>query len=126
MGRSAKNKAYQLGIFAEYVAIFMLLIKGYSILHRRYRCHFGEIDIIAKKGNTTVFCEVKARQDYKTAIESLSEKQKSRIIRSAEYYMSCLKTGPVNNKIDTEVFRCDMILVLPWQLPVHIKNAWYK
>ena len=126
MAKSAKEKAYQLGVVAEYAAIFVLFIKGYSILHRRYRCPFGEIDIIAKKGNTTVFCEVKARQDYKTAVESLSEKQKKRIIRSSEYYMSHLKTRPINNKIDTELFRCDIMLVLPLRLPVHIKNAWYK
>ena len=34
---------------------------GYLILERRYRCKLGEIDIIARDGDVTVFVEVKAR-----------------------------------------------------------------
>ena len=35
---------------------------GYAILERRYRCRLGEIDIIARDGDVTVFVEVKARE----------------------------------------------------------------
>jgi putative endonuclease len=124
MSKTDKIKAYKLGHFAENIAVVMLFIKGYSILHKRYRSPFGEIDLIARRGDTTVFCEVKARKDYVTAIESLSVHQQKRISKSAEYYMSHLKRGNDNNKIDTENFRCDMILIIPWRMPVHIKNAW--
>ena len=34
---------------------------GYAILARRYRTKHGEIDIVARDGDTTVFVEVKAR-----------------------------------------------------------------
>ena len=33
--------------------------KGYKILSRNYRCRFGEIDIVARKGKVLVFVEVK-------------------------------------------------------------------
>ncbi|MBT5073867.1 MAG: YraN family protein [Kordiimonadaceae bacterium] len=124
MTKSKKIKAYRLGHYAEYLAVIVLSIKGYAIKERRYRSPLGEIDIIAKKGRTTIFCEVKARKDYVTAVESLSEKQRQRISRSAEYYMSHLKMNNANNKIENEIYRCDMILVMPWRWPVHIKNAW--
>jgi putative endonuclease len=35
--------------------------RGYAILERRYRSSFGEIDIVARPGEVTVFVEVKAR-----------------------------------------------------------------
>jgi putative endonuclease len=33
--------------------------KGYRVLHRNYRTRHGEIDLIAARGRTLVFCEVK-------------------------------------------------------------------
>lgn len=34
---------------------------GYEILARNWRCFEGELDIVARKGRTTVVCEVKSR-----------------------------------------------------------------
>ncbi|HEY6213730.1 MAG TPA: YraN family protein [Vicinamibacterales bacterium] len=52
-----------LGKLGEDLAVVELERRGYQILHRRYRKRGGEIDIIARDGATTVFVEVKARQD---------------------------------------------------------------
>lgn len=119
-----KKRSYKLGILAEVFAMLMLVLKGYSIKERRFRSHYGEIDIIAQKRNIIVFCEVKARKNYITAIEALSEYQKKRIAKSAEYYMANLNSLYKNNKIENMIFRCDMILIIPWRWPIHIKNAW--
>ena len=35
--------------------------RGYANLSRRYRTRHGEIDIVARDGETTVFVEVKVR-----------------------------------------------------------------
>jgi putative endonuclease len=64
MPKKNKVKAYKLGHFAEFLAVIFLFLKGYSILQRRYRSPFGEIDLIAKRGQTMIFCEVKARKNY--------------------------------------------------------------
>lgn len=124
MAKLKRKKAYRRGVVAEYLAIFMLFLKGYRIVALRYKTPVGEIDVIAKKKNITIFCEVKARNDYETATHSLSTKQKDRIRRAAEYYMAHVKSGIPNNKIENEIYRCDMIAVMPWKWPVHIENAW--
>lgn len=120
MNEKKRKKAYQHGRFAEMLACAFLLLKGYSIKKRRFKTPVGEIDIIAVRGNITVFCEVKARADQDTAAESISMKQRARISRAAEYYMSDLKSDHNNNKI----YRCDAILIVPWRWPIHIENAW--
>ena len=52
-----------LGKFGEDVACAELNRRGYAVLARRYRTRMGEIDIIARDGETVVFVEVKARAD---------------------------------------------------------------
>src|SRR5687767_12627538 len=51
----------RLGRSGEERAVEELERRGYAILARRYRTRFGEIDIVARDGDTTVFVEVKAR-----------------------------------------------------------------
>lgn len=115
-----RKKAYRRGHYAETFACFFLFLKGYSIKERRFKTPVGEIDIIATRGDVTAFCEVKARKEYDAAAESISHKQKMRITRAADYYMSYLKSDHKNNKI----YRCDVILIIPWRWPKHIENAW--
>ena len=50
-----------LGKLGEDLACAELERRGYAILARRYRTRFGEIDIVARDGETIVFVEVKAR-----------------------------------------------------------------
>jgi len=55
----------ELGFLAENIAARYLEGGGYEILAKNYRRPWGEIDIIAKAGETTVFVEVKAnRQEF--------------------------------------------------------------
>lgn len=46
----------------EDIAWAYLKQRGYKILERNYRCHYGEIDLIARDGETIVFVEVKSRR----------------------------------------------------------------
>jgi putative endonuclease len=63
--RSRAAMAYdgrqQFGKTGEDLACAELRRRGYAILDRRYRTRFGEIDIVARDGDVTVFVEVKAR-----------------------------------------------------------------
>jgi putative endonuclease len=52
-----------LGRIGEDLACRELERRGYAILARRYRRRGGEVDIIARDGQTIVFVEVKARNN---------------------------------------------------------------
>jgi putative endonuclease len=57
----AEDHRQSLGKLGENLACAALTGRGYAIIARRYRTKFGEIDIIALDGDTTVFVEVKSR-----------------------------------------------------------------
>lgn len=56
MGRNAA-----LGRYGEDLAARFLDGEGIVVLQRNWRCRDGEIDIIARDGDTLVICEVKTR-----------------------------------------------------------------
>jgi putative endonuclease len=81
------QKAHRRGLLAEKFAELALLCKGYRILARRYRTPFGEVDLIAKKGSTIAFVEVKARGDLGLAGGAITIKNWQRVERAAQYYL---------------------------------------
>lgn len=116
--------AYQRGLWAEYLGILWLLIKGYRIIAHRYRTPLGEIDIIAKKRNTLAFVEVKHRTTEAQALESLSKNQQQRPIRAASFYMAgCQKSLKPSQKTSSLEARFDILLVIPYRL-IHLQNCW--
>lgn len=51
----------QIGNHGEQIAAAYLGERGYKILDLNYHTRFGEIDLVAQKGNDLVFVEVKTR-----------------------------------------------------------------
>ncbi len=51
-----------LGAYGEDLAAAHLTEAGLVVLDRNWRCSIGELDIVARDGNTLVFCEVKTRR----------------------------------------------------------------
>jgi putative endonuclease len=51
-----------IGAYGERVAALALTGAGMVVLDRNWRCPSGELDIVARDGNTIVFCEVKTRR----------------------------------------------------------------
>ena len=54
-----------LGRSGEALAEALLKTRGYRILARNYRTRLGEIDLIARDGDTLVFVEVKVRRSMR-------------------------------------------------------------
>lgn len=79
-----------LGNKGETLATLFLMIKGYRIIKRNYRTKTSEIDIIAKKGDTYVFAEVKTRSSdrFSKAVEAVDAFKQRRIIMGAMYFMA--------------------------------------
>lgn len=109
-----KEGAYYENLVAEY-----LKTQGYEILEKNYRCRIGEIDLIAKEGETLVFVEVKYRRDDKMGNpkEAVDQKKQKKISMTASYYLmrEC-------GRMDIPC-RFDVAAVLGEQIEV-VKNAF--
>jgi putative endonuclease len=79
-----------LGESGENLACAELKRLGYVILERRYRCRVGEIDIIARQGEVTVFVEVKTREgdEFGGGREAVTAVKQRTIARVALDYMT--------------------------------------
>jgi putative endonuclease len=110
--------AFRTGLSAESRAAVTLIAKGYRIMARRFRSGVGEIDIIAKRRNTVIFVEVKARARLDDAAWSVTPQQQARIIAAAEAWIA---THPQHANCD---FRFDAFLVAPGRLPHHLTSAF--
>ncbi len=62
------------GIIGEKLARDFLAHNGYNIMDTNYRCQAGEVDIIATRGDTLVFIEVRTKTGrfYGTPEESIT------------------------------------------------------
>ena len=103
-----------MGTEKETLAANYLTNKGYQILHRNFYSRFGEIDLIAKDGNTLVFCEVKYRKDEKVGRpeDAVSSIKLRRMQQTAQYYCIRYKVP------DTMPKRFDVISILGNQIRV--------
>ena len=78
-----------LGKTGEDLACEELARRGYAIIARRYRRRGGELDIIARDGQTIVFVEVKARagRAFGEACEAVTANKRRTITRLALDYL---------------------------------------
>lgn len=118
MSKDRRERANRRGHTGEWLAAWTLRLKGYTILERGYRSPQGEIDIIAKRLNTVVFVEVKARDTYTDAVNAVSAQQRRRITRAALHYIS---HHPALAGCD---LRFDVIAILPYSWPRHLEDTW--
>lgn len=79
----------RVGQQAEDAAVAYLRNTGYVIIARNVRTPEGEIDIVAREGDTVVFLEVKARRSHRfgSAVAAVDTKKRRRIRESAANFM---------------------------------------
>ncbi|WP_426167776.1 YraN family protein [Sandarakinorhabdus sp. DWP1-3-1] len=109
----SRRKNDKKGRRAESLAAWYLRAKGYRILARRARTPLGEVDLVASKGTTLVFVEVKARATLDTALFALHPAALRRI-EAASRVLAPRYAGRCTSS------RIDAVLVRPWALPVHM------
>jgi putative endonuclease len=112
-GPRDRKKAHGLGIRAERVAVGLLRLKGYRILARRYQVREGEIDIVARRGDTVAFVEVKVRPSLDEARTAIGAVKWRRISRAAR---SWLASNPWAAPL---TWRGDAVFLAPWCWPRH-------
>lgn len=111
-------RAFRLGLGAESRAAWLLRLKGWTIVARRFADGPGEVDLIARRGRTLAFVEVKARADLAAAADAVTPHQQRRIRRGAEAFLA---RRPAYAGY---VVTFDVVLVAPRRWPRHIPNAF--
>ncbi|RPI79222.1 MAG: YraN family protein [Desulfobacteraceae bacterium] len=79
----------QLGKLGEDLALKKLKSLGYQSFIRNYRCPLGEIDLIARDGDTLVFLEIKTRRGrtLEYAKEAVNERKRRKIAQTAQVFL---------------------------------------
>ena len=78
-----------LGKHGEDLVCRELRRRGYAVLARRYRTRWGEIDIVARDGDTLVFVEVKIRRSagFGGPLAAVNFTKQRRFINMARSYL---------------------------------------
>jgi putative endonuclease len=86
----SEDARHTLGKLGEDLSCAELIRRGYSILARRYRTRFGEIDIIARDNDVTVFVEVKTRKgdDFGGGAEAVTAWKQRRLTQMAVDFLA--------------------------------------
>ena len=91
-----------LGRRGERLARHRLEATGYSMLQANYRAKAGEIDLIAEKGDTLVFVEVRTRTGRAVGApeESLTPQKRAHLVAAAGEYLQAHNAGDREWRID--------------------------
>lgn len=84
------------GAAAEALAAEFLQARGLTIIERNYRCRGGEIDLIARDGETLIFVEVRLRSGaaFGGAAASINAAKRKRLGFAASHYLGRLGREP--------------------------------
>lgn len=73
----------------EKLALDYLVSLDYTIIMTNWRCKVGEIDIVARKGDTLVFVEVRTRgSSTENAYISIDPKKQRKMVKAAYAYLA--------------------------------------
>lgn len=107
---------YLFGHAAEKSAAKFLSQNGYRILQLNYKTKFGEIDIIATKGSTLHFIEVKASTKEYQTIYRVTRSKLEKIVKAINFYM-------LSSNLDT-AYQIDLICINSKKIEL-IENITY-
>jgi putative endonuclease len=113
-----RQRAERGGRRAERLAALWLQLKGWKILGRRVRTPVGEVDLVARRGRTVAFVEVKARATAEEAGFALDEWRLRRVAAAAEALAH--RYARAGDDI-----RLDAVFIVPRRLPRHMANIWH-
>lgn len=101
MGEGGRTTQQVMGKAGETYTANWLRRQGYEILARNWRCRWGEVDIIAQKGEIVAFVEVKTRRPgaMVSGLEAVDRTKQKRLIRTAESWMQRTES-PLQPRMD--------------------------
>ena len=112
-----REVAEQRGRRGEGWAALWLRLQGWRIVARRVKTPRGEIDLIARRGGTVAFVEVKWRTTG-AGLDTAIDAYRLRRVAAAVEAVAHRHTRP------GDTIRIDVLLLAPRRWPRHIVNAW--
>lgn len=124
-GGAGAEDARLLGRWGEALAAEHLRKRGCRILAARYRCRFGEIDLIAEDGAYLCFVEVKLRRSgrFAQAREFVDRRKQERLRRTAECYLAA-HPGALQPRFDVAEIYAPHGLSTKKPKIIYIENAF--
>jgi putative endonuclease len=100
--RAAKPEKGSVGRRAEDAVARHLWWQGYQILERNYRTRSGEVDIIARQGDTIVFVEVRSKKEGSEVApkDTVTRSKERRIDAVASAYLKARRLTDVSIRYD--------------------------
>jgi putative endonuclease len=119
---SAAGRRTALGRSGEDTAAAWYEDHGYEVLERNWRRREGEVDLIARRGRTVAFCEVKTRSTaaFGTGAESVLPAKQRRIRRLASRWLAELTPSSGRALVD---LRFDVVCITAGEVDV-IEDAF--
>lgn len=100
----------------ETLAAWYLRLKGWRIVARRVKTPRGEVDLIARRGKTLAFVEVKWRTRA-DELDSAVDPWRLRRVAAAAEVLAARHARP------GDTLRIDVLLLAPGRFPRHMANA---
>jgi ribonuclease HII len=99
----------ELGDRGEAVVVAHVERLGWQVLAKQYRCRGGEIDVIAREGETVAFVEVKTRSGgrYGSPVEAVDARKRERMLVAAQAFLAEASLGDSACRFDVAEVRRD-------------------
>ncbi len=108
----------------EWVALILLLAKGYRLRHRNWRGPSGELDLVVERRREIVFVEVKTRSSelFGGAVGAFGGRKRATMMRTAHAYLG--RYGLWNSPCRFDLIAIERRPGPPWWRICHIKHAF--
>jgi len=112
-----RRRAERAGRRGETLAALYLMLTGWRIVARRVKSARGEVDIVARRGGTLCFVEVKWRANRRDRDDAISTYRLRRVA-------ACVEAMASRHARPGDSLRIDVVLLAPGCWPRRIVNAW--
>jgi putative endonuclease len=117
------NRARGLGLEGEARAARLLESRGYRVLARNARADRVELDLVAQRGDTLAFVEVKTRRGcgFGAPAEAVDWRKRQRLVRGAAAWLRA--NGRSATRVRFDVIVCEVDASGAWRLQ-HLEAAF--
>jgi putative endonuclease len=100
---SVRDARQHLGAAGEEAAWRLYRRRGFALVARNWRCRIGEMDLIVRRADLLVFCEVKTRRRgtaYGGGWEAVTPRKQAKVRSVAQAFLLATGTGSADVRFD--------------------------